>query len=116
AVAFFACAATLGMIFVGEYFVVLFFGGKYAGVGVLASWLIAGQALRVVRGATVSAAMARGDTMNMMVCSSWRLAALPLSIAAGLWHGSLTWFAVTGFTGEVAAMIAAVTRLRRRQG
>lgn len=116
AMALLACCATLGMIFCGEYLVVLFFGTKYAGVGVLASWLIAAQALRLVRGATVSAAMARGDTMNMMVCSAWRLCGLPLAIGVGLLHGSLLWFAVTGFAGEIAALWASVARLSSRQG
>jgi len=110
-----SCCATLGMIFCGEYVVVLFFGVKYAGVGTLASWLIAGQALRIVRGATVSAAMARGDTMNMMVCSAWRLCGLPLAIGVGWLHGSLTWFAVTGFIAEIVALAASVIRLASRQ-
>ena len=111
-----SCCATLGMIFCGEYVVVLFFGAKYAGVGTLASWLIAAQALRIVRGATVSAAMARGDTMNMMVCSAWRLCGLPLALLVGWLHGSLVWFAVTGFAGEGVALWASVSRLAARQG
>ena len=111
-----ACAATLGMLFCGEPVVVMFFGAKYAGVGILASWLIAAQGLRIVRGATVAAAMARGDTMNMMVCSAWRLCGLPLAIGVGLVHGSLTSFAVTGFIAEIVALAAAVSRLFAHQG
>jgi O-antigen/teichoic acid export membrane protein len=110
-----SCCATLAMIFAGEYVVERCFGAKYAGVGTLASWLIAGQALRMIRGATVSAAMARGDTMNMMVCSAWRLCGLPLAIGVGWLHGSLTWFAVTGFAAEVVALTASVARLASRQ-
>lgn len=109
--AFLSCAATLAMLFCGEPLAVIFFGKKYAGVGVLASWLIAAQAVRIVRGATVAAAMAKGDTVRSLITNLCRLGALPLSIVVGLLHGSLIWFAVTGFVGEVAALWAAVARM-----
>lgn len=109
--AFLSCAATLAMIYCGEPLAVIFFGKKYAGVGILASWLIAAQSVRIVRGATVAAAMAKGDTVRSLIANLCRLGALPLSIAVGLLHGSLLWFAVTGFIGEIAALWAAVSRM-----
>ena len=108
------CSAMLCMLFCGEQVVVLLFGAKYAGVGRLACWLTGAQALRILRGATVAAAMAKGDTVNNLVSSSWRLSGLLVAIAVGLLKGSLTWFAVAGFVGEVAALGASVVRLNSK--
>jgi len=106
------CSTMLGMLFCGEQLVVLLFGAKYAGIGTLACWLTAAQALRILRAATVAAAMARGDTLNNLMSSSWRLSGLLLAIGVGLMKGSLMWFAVAAFVGEVAALGAAVFRLK----
>lgn len=109
-----SCAATLGMMFCGEQVIVLFFKAKYAGVGALASLLIAAQGLRIIRGATVGAAMARGDTVNNLVANLWRLSGLVLAVIVGWLHGSLAWFALTGFAGEAAALTVSVFRLRKQ--
>ena len=111
AMALIGCTAMLGMLFCGEQFVVLLFGAKYSGIGVLACWLTAAQALRIIRGAAVTAAMAKGDTVNNLVSSSWRLSGLLLAIGVGLVKGSLVWFAVAAFVGEVVALAATVARL-----
>jgi O-antigen/teichoic acid export membrane protein len=106
-----SCFATLGMAFCGEQMIFLLFGAKYAGIGALACCLTAVQGLRIVRGATVGAAMARGDTVNNLVSSIWRLSGLPLAICVGALHGSLTWFALTGVVGELIALSSAIFRL-----
>jgi O-antigen/teichoic acid export membrane protein len=105
------CSTMLGMLFCGEQVVVFLFGAKYAGVGTLACWLTAAQSLRMVRGAIVAATMARGDTLNNLISSSWRLSGLILAIGVGVFRGSLIWFAVAAFIGEIAASTAAVVRL-----
>ena len=106
-----SCIATLGMTFCGEQVISLLFGKKYAGVGVLASCLTAAQGLRIIRGATVGAAMARGDTVNNLISSVWRLSGLVLAIIVGLLHASLAWFALSGVAGELIALSSAVIRL-----
>jgi O-antigen/teichoic acid export membrane protein len=102
---------TLGMLFCGEQVVVLLFGAKYAGIGALACVLTAAQALRVLRGAPVIAAMARGDTVNNLVSSLWRLSGLGVACIVGLLKCSLTWFAAAGFIGEAIALWVTVSRL-----
>lgn len=104
-------ATILGMLFCGEQLIVLLYGGKYAGVGALACFLIAAQSMRIMRGATVGAAMAQGDTINNLVSNLWRLSGLILAIVVGLLHASLTWFALTGIVGELIALTAAIVRL-----
>ncbi len=109
-----SCTATLGMLFCGEQVIVLLYGTKYAGVGALACLLIAAQGLRIIRGATVGAAMARGDTVNNLVANLWRLTGLVLAVIVGWLHGSLAWFALTGFAGEAAALAVSIFRLRKQ--
>ena len=87
------------------------FGNKYAGVGALACWLTAAQSIRIIRGGSVIAAMARGDTVNNMVSSLWRLSGLLLAIIVGMLNASITWFAVTALVGEIVALAATVIRL-----
>ncbi len=98
------CAATLGMLFCGEQLVVLLFGTKYAGVGALACWLTAAQSLRIMRGVATTAAMARGDTVNNLISSLWRLSGLLLAIIVGVLKASITWFAAAALAGEVVAL------------
>ncbi|HXP58940.1 MAG TPA: oligosaccharide flippase family protein [Dongiaceae bacterium] len=105
------CCAMLGVLFCGEQFVVVLFGAKYAGVGALACWLTAAQGLRILRGAAVVAAMAKGDTVNNLVSSSWRLSGLLLAVLVGVSKASLAWFAVAAFVGEAVALWAALARL-----
>jgi O-antigen/teichoic acid export membrane protein len=110
------CSIMLGVLFCGEQVVVLLFGAKYAGVGALACWLTAAQSLRMIRGATIVATMARGDTVNNLISSSWRLSGLLLAVGVGVARASLTWFAVAAFVGEVTASVAAVVRLASKHG
>jgi O-antigen/teichoic acid export membrane protein len=105
------CAATLGMLFCGEQMVVMIFGAKYAGVGALACWLTAAQSVRILRGASIVASMARGDTVNNLVSSLWRLSGLLLAVIVGLLKCSITWFAVAALVGEVVALAATIIRL-----
>ena len=106
-----SCFVTLGMAFCGEQLIVLLYGLKYAGIGALACCLTAVQGLRIVRGATVGAAMAQGDTLNNLVSNLWRLSGLALALVVGVLHGSLTWFALTGVAGEIIALSSAIYRL-----
>jgi O-antigen/teichoic acid export membrane protein len=106
------CLATLGMLLCGEQVVVLLFGTKYAGIGALACWLTAAQSLRIVRVATGTAAMARGDTINSLLSSSWRLSGLLLAIGVGLLKASIIWFAAAALVGECVALGATIMRLQ----
>lgn len=105
------CGVTLGMLFCGEQVVVLLFGAKYAGVGVLACWLTAAQSMRILRGATVIAAMARADTVTNVTSSLWRLSGLGLAIVVGVLKANIVWFAVAALAGEIVAVAATIVRL-----
>jgi O-antigen/teichoic acid export membrane protein len=113
--AFFSCCVALGMLFCGESLVVLLFGGKYAGVGALACLLFCAQAIRFIRVAVGTAAMARGDTVNNLISSSWRLSGLALAVAIGSLHLAIAWFALAGFVGEIISLTAVVSRLAKKQ-
>jgi O-antigen/teichoic acid export membrane protein len=108
------CLISLAMLLCGEQAIRLMFGAKYAGVGVLATWLIAAQSLRILRGAAVAAATSHGDTVNNLISSLWRLSGLGLALVVGLLRWSLTWFAIAGFVGEAVALVSALTYLNSR--
>jgi hypothetical protein len=77
---------------------------------------MAGQALRIVRGATNGVAMARSDTLNSMISNAWRLTGLGLAIIIGALNLSLIWFAVAALTGEALALWASVAGLKSKHG
>jgi len=104
----------VGMMLCGEQVVMLLFGSKYAGVGALACWLTASQSMRVLRASTTIAAMARGDTINNLISSSWRLSGLLLAIMVGILKASITWFAVAALMGEIIALSATIIRLKSK--
>jgi len=110
-----ACASTLGMLFCGEQVIVMLYSSKYTGIGALACLLTAAQAIRIIRATVGITAMACGDTMNNLLSSSWRLTGLGLAIIVGVLHASITWFALTGFVGEVISLSVVVARLARKQ-
>ncbi len=109
------CLATLGMLFCGEEVVAMLFGSKYAGIGALACLLTAAQSMRILRGAPITAAMARGDTVNNLVSNLWRLSGLLLAIIIGVVKASLLWFAAAAFFGELVSLIATTIRLSSKQ-
>ena len=105
------CTFSLSMLLCGEMVIRLIFGSKYAGIGLIACWLTIAQALRTLRGATVSAAMAQGDTMINLISTLSRLSGLLIAIGVGLLKANLLWFAVTGFIGECIALSVAISLL-----
>lgn len=115
-VALLSCGATLGMLFCGEQVISFFYGAKYTGIGALACLLTASQGLRIIRGATVGAAMSQGNTMNILIANLWRLSGLILAVAVGWFQGSLGWFALTAFAGELIALAISTRGLATHHG
>jgi hypothetical protein len=112
------CSAVfvVGMILGGESAIILLFGRKYAGAATLASWVMIGQAFRIVRGAPLCAAMARGDTVNTLSSNLWRLCGLALAVPVVVLKMDLHWVAIAGGAGELLALGSSLIRMERRQG
>lgn len=102
------------LIVAGPVLVTALYGRKYAAAGVLAGWLGAMQAIRLLRVGPTLGALANGDTWNSLMANIFRTLALPLSLGAALSGAPLVWIAAAGIVGEALAYIAAVFGAHRR--
>lgn len=115
-VTLFAVTAGVGAIVAGEALMLLVYGPKYAGAGVLLGWLSAANAFRNVRIAPALAALAKGDSRNQMISNSGRALSLLPAAYFALTHQPLWTIACTGLLGEVLACYLSFQRLERRDG
>jgi O-antigen/teichoic acid export membrane protein len=90
------------------------YGPKYAMAGTLIAWLGMMWAMRIVRVAPTLAAMALGDSKNAMLSNGVRTLSIVGMLAAGASGAPLWWVAISGFGGEVLAVLVSVWRLDRR--
>jgi len=104
----------VGMVIAGEQVIVLLYGSKYAGTGILAAWLSCGHAVRMIRGAPTGVAWSRGETSSQMLGNVVRLAGLALVVPVIWFKGPLFWVAAAGLVGEVLALLAQTMAVRRR--
>ncbi|HWB01664.1 MAG TPA: oligosaccharide flippase family protein [Verrucomicrobiales bacterium] len=112
----FAAVCAAGMIIGSEALMVLVYGPKYAGAGVIMAWLAASNAYRNLRISPALAAMAKGDSQNQMISNLWRVVALVPALVLALAHYPVWMLACTGVVGELLACRAAWVRLSRRDG
>lgn len=96
--------ATLPLIVSGEQLAVLLFGRKYAGCGALMALLAIASAFRYLRTAPTAAAMALGDTRNLMWSNIFRAISLPLALGAAIAGLRIEWIAGAAIAGELAAL------------
>ncbi len=116
AIAGLATAFAAAVILAGEPIVRLTFGQKYAGIGQLLTYLVAAQALRIMRVPPTLGAMAKGDTKNIMLANAARLGGLVPAIMLGVRGAPITHIALAGLAGEAAAWITSVFRFCRQHG
>jgi O-antigen/teichoic acid export membrane protein len=103
-----------GFILAGPALVVLLYGEAYAAAAGVIGWLGAMQAVRLMRAAPSQAAMALGETRNMMIANAVRTTALAGVLLAALAHGPLWWIAACGLVGELLAALTAAALLKRQ--
>jgi len=102
-------------ILVGEELIVILFGPKYAGTGVLLALLSTAQAIRILRAAPTTASVATGDTFNLFHSNLFRLIGLGIGVAVIFFHKDLYWIAGAGIIGEFIALGASAVRLKARR-
>jgi O-antigen/teichoic acid export membrane protein len=103
-----------GLILLGGPLTRLLFGPGYEGAAAVIGWLGAMQAIRLVRAAPSMAAMARGDTLNMLWANVARSLALPAMLLAAASGAAIVWIAIAAAAGELVALLVATARLRAR--
>lgn len=100
----------------GELLVVLLFGEKYREAAPLLLWLTIAQSLRIFRGASISAALAKGDSVNSLLANIARLSGLLIAWLCAARGLPMVWIAYAGIAGEIVALAASLHRGARRQG
>jgi len=111
-----AAAAAIPFVLLGGWLVVTIYGAKYAAASGFIAWLSGMWSLRVVRAAPTMAALALGDSKNSMYSNIARTVALAGALTAVAIGAGLVWIAVSGFGGELFALLVCLARLRREHG
>jgi O-antigen/teichoic acid export membrane protein len=111
-----AIAASIGLscVLVGPTAIGLLYGERYALAGTVVGYLGIRQAIQVLMTSPAVAAMAKGDTRNMMYANMVRQTGILLMIAVAFLSLPIQWVAISGIVGEAAALTASVVLLRLR--
>lgn len=102
------------LMLLGEQVVVMLYGNKYEGAGLLVAVLGAAFAFRLLRIPPTIAATARADTMNNLYSNLWRCGGLPVAFALAASGASVVWVVASGLIGEALAAAFSLWRLRVR--
>lgn len=106
----------VGVVLLGEIFVTLALGDKYAALVPLMVWLAILQAMRVFKAGGAVVSLARAKTENAMVANSFRVLSLPLSWWAAVETGDLLLVIWIATAGEMCGVIASLVLTRWRAG
>lgn len=104
----------VGVVLLGEPFVTLVLGEKYAALVPLMVWLAILQAMRVFKAGGAVVSLARAKTENAMVANSFRVLSLPLSWWAAIETGDLLLVIWIATAGELLGVIASLALTRWR--
>ncbi len=109
-----ALLAGSAFILLGPVTITFVYGSKYSMAATVVGWLGISQCLRLMRMPASNAAMARGDTKNIMFANVFRQSGVLLAVIAA-WSGmSIEWIAFSGVCGELLALAAAGILLKNR--
>jgi O-antigen/teichoic acid export membrane protein len=109
-----ALVTSVPLIVCGSWLVTVLYGVAYAPAGSLLAWLGAAYAVRMIRAAPTLAALARGDTVSVLLANLARLAAYPCAIVAAAHGAPLAWIPGCALLGELAALAIVLVRVRAR--
>jgi O-antigen/teichoic acid export membrane protein len=104
------CVAVF-LVVLGPPLIVRIYGDKYVAACTLIGWLGVMQALRMIRAVPTVAAMAKGDTKNLMISNMARSTGLGLALIAASLRLPLYTMAICGIIGEVVSLTVSVSRL-----
>jgi PST family polysaccharide transporter len=109
----YSSVSTAGFMVGADSWMQVVYGAKYAGAGVLLSWLAVVAAFRSLRMAVAVANIAKGDSGSQLIANLWRATSLiPAYLVAR--HGQPLWMiAACGLVGEVLATLACAWRLKK---
>jgi O-antigen/teichoic acid export membrane protein len=105
-------AISVVLILGGEQIVTLIFGDKYRGAGLVVAWLSVANAFRIIRAAPAMAAMAKGDTVNLLLTNIVRVVfGMSVMIVVANLKYPFHYIAASAMAGEVFAFFVSMIRL-----
>jgi len=113
-VVLFSTTSTVCMILSSEFFMVLVYGNKYVGGGIVLTWFAVQYALTILRMAPTIGALAQGDSQNSLFSNIGRVVGLVPALAAALAKAPIWGVAASGLVGEAVACWIAFKRLEKR--
>lgn len=109
-------ANPLGIFFIlmGGWLMVLVYGNQYRAAALLIVWLGAAQSIRLLRFASNVIAMSKGDSQNPTISNIFRAFSFVMAFVFAARGADIVWIAVSGFVGELLAIISSIGLLRYR--
>jgi len=102
------------MIIAGEHILLLIYGPRALGVGLYVGWLCAAQGLRILREGSTLAAMAKGDTRNIVYANVARLSGFLFAFMVVRLRLNLSLIAVSALLGELISLAVSMLMLSKR--
>ena len=101
-------------ILMGGRLMVLVYGNQYTAAGYLLVWLGATQSIRLLRVATTTIALSKGDSLNPTISNAFRALSFGLAFAFASRGADIGWIAASGLIGELLAILPSVGMLKQR--
>ncbi len=112
----FGTAFAAGFYLLGNTAIKMAYGNRYSNCGLILAWLALGFGFRIASGAVTSAAMAKGDTVNLLSFNLFRLTGVAAALIPAIFHLDLQWVAAAGAFFESVSLVGASWRFWKRHG
>ncbi len=106
----------VSFIILGQGFVQLLYGARYAGVGAFIGWFAVMQMMRLFRVVPTTAVLALGDTFSCLLANLGRASCFPILLLFVFLEKPLVWLVVAGCGGEIVALILLLGRTKLVHG
>lgn len=101
-------------ILIGGWIMVLFYGNQYLAAAPLMGWLGATQSIRLLRIASTTIALSRGDSPNPTIANIFRSFSFILAFIFAARGADIVWIAASGLVGELLAIGVSIVLLKYR--
>jgi len=99
-------------ILLGGWLLVLLYGEQYLAAAPLMAWLGATQSLRLIRMASATIALSKGDSLNPTIANIFRSFSFVLAFIFAAHGMDIVWIAASGLVGELLAIVSSIWLLK----
>jgi O-antigen/teichoic acid export membrane protein len=106
----------LGIFFIlmGGWLMVLVYGDQYLAGTPLIIWLGATQSIRLLRSASITIALSKGDSTNPTISNMFRAFSFALAFIFAARGADIVWIAASSLVGELLATVVSISMLKYR--